>query len=744
MAANNTYQDAMRAASSAAWDLNWQDAVQAYQRALTTANNDPQALTGLALAKMELGQHDEAMQIYHQLSELVPTDPLPYEKIAEIYEAKNRPQEASTAYLNVAEIYYSRKDMAHAVENWERALSLNSDLAKAHMRLALWYSQRKNTEKAVIHFVEVARLLQEFGKAKKAEETLNRALKLDATSILARNALDDLKRGRTITRTEPYSTPGSVAGKPPKRTEAVEEDEEFITDQEITRTPTEESARHAMALLADKIWDGSVPGKAQAPLMQAIDLHQAGDAEGAIEQYEAVMQAGVEHPALRFNAAVLYAYTGRHNEAIRTMQSLIQDETYALAGRISLGKIYLEEGDIQQAADHLLNALYLADHELNTQVDEVGYQRVLSSLSDKPTEDQREIADGILRYLDDPNWRKKLTDTFGGYAAQGIGSYINDLMELIVEGGRPVLAEIMQRIDYYMERNMLELASQEAHFAIEKSPDYLPAHRRIADVMVAAGHNKEAAEKINTVAETYMLRGNAEKAADLFAEVIEIWPADLEARQRVLQMLKAQSRADEALHHYIELSDLYRRMADTDQAQRTYEEALQYAQSNDVSSPKVVAILKALADLEAQRFNWRQALNYYEQIVPIAPDDEDTSLAIADLHFQLGDARSAIGVLDNYMRQCITRGQPDRIVTTLEEQVRKHPEQIPLRQRLAQVYQRQNRVSDAIVQLNEIGDTQIEAGNYEAAAKTIKKIVALNPPDVEQYQHLLTQLESSS
>ena len=108
----------------------------------------------------------------------------------------------------------------------------------------------------------------------------------------------------------------------------------------------------------------------------------------------------------------------------------------------------------------------------------------------------------------------------------------------------------------------------------------------------------------------------------------------------------------------------------------------------------------------------------------------------------MGDNNKAISTLDDYMRNCIQRGQPEKILPTLETQVRRYPAQIALRQRLAQVYQRQNRVEDAIIQLNEIGDAQIEAGEYNAAAVTVKKIIDLNPPDVDQYQDLLSQLES--
>ncbi|NDJ36531.1 MAG: tetratricopeptide repeat protein [Chloroflexi bacterium] len=735
----------MRVASSAAWDLDWTRAAAAYEKALTEQEDDAQALTGLALAMMETGREDEALSIYQRITQIVPNDPLPYEKIADIYLVRGNKRDAANAYLDVAELYHNRDDSEQAVEYWQKAIALNPDLPKAHMRLASVFSQRKDINQAVVHFVEVARLLQKFEQKKKAEDALQRALSLDPTSQLARNAVDDLRRERPIGRTPGFEEVETVEpATSMKRITDDDADVDVFDDEEKYRTPIDEAAWKAMGTLAEMVFSGEVPSKAQEPLLQAMDLHQVGDADGAIERYTRAHQVGLGHPALRLNMGILNHYVGNHRDSVGVLQELIEIPDYTLAGRIVMGMAYDALGDSAQASEQLLHALYLADRTVNSQVDEAGYQRLLASLSERQPDQLEDISQGLIVFLNDSLWRKKLEDALGGYAAQGKSSYVTNLIELIVEGGRPVLAEIMQRVDHYVENDMIEMASQEAHYAIEKSPDYLPAHKRIADILVTMGHTQEAAEKVNYVAETYMLRGNDEKAADLFAEVLEIWPADMDARRRVIDMLKTQKRSSETLRHYLELADLYRRMADTTSAQSIYEEALEYTRKNSRDSPKVVAILKALADIEVQRFNWRKALEYYEEIIKQAPDDEDATLSVVDLYFQQGSAAQAVASLDDYMRQCITRGQPQRILPILEEQVRKHSGQIQLRLRLAQVYIRQNRTSDAIVQLNEIGDMQIEAGQYEAATQTIKRIISLNPPDTEQYRQLLSQLESNS
>jgi predicted Zn-dependent protease len=94
------------------------------------------------------------------------------------------------------------------------------------------------------------------------------------------------------------------------------------------------------------------------------------------------------------------------------------------------------------------------------------------------------------------------------------------------------------------------------------------------------------------------------------------------------------------------------------------------------------------------------------------------------------------------MRYLLKSGQADRLVPTLEDQVRRRPEEISLRQRLAEVYRQQGRQQEAIAQMDALGELLLDAGRMDEAVSTIRRIVNMNPPDVEGYRQLLKQLES--
>src|SRR5258705_3456205 len=271
MSNQDAYQSAMREAASAAWDKNWDEAIQHYQQAVQMVPNDSQALAGLGLSLMEAGRHTDALQVYERVGQLVPNDPLPFEKLAEINDTLNRSAEAAKKYLAVAELYFARKDMKHAVTNWELAVNADPDLPQPHMRLGVAYEQSPETKPlAIYEYLALARVLQQFNQLPKAEQALQRALQLDQMNQDVRSAMEDLRKGQKL---QAVAAPGRAIPKSVPKTEFVQE---LPEDNEIKRTPIEDAAHYALSLLADLVWSGEVPQSSLEPLVKAIDEHQAG------------------------------------------------------------------------------------------------------------------------------------------------------------------------------------------------------------------------------------------------------------------------------------------------------------------------------------------------------------------------------------------------------------------------------------------------------------------------------------
>jgi len=144
-----------------------------------------------------------------------------------------------------------------------------------------------------------------------------------------------------------------------------------------------------------------------------------------------------------------------------------------------------------------------------------------------------------------------------------------------------------------------------------------------------------------------------------------------------------------------------------------------------------------------QSLDWRQALKVFEQIRALVPEDGLTRNKIVDLNLRLNQDTQAISEMDNYLTSLIKNGQNDHALAWLEELVEEYPDHQKMRHRLAELYRKLERTEDAVRHLDHLGEQLIEAGDQEGAIKTIQAIIAINPPNVSDYQRLLNELQKS-
>jgi tetratricopeptide (TPR) repeat protein len=237
-----------------------------------------------------------------------------------------------------------------------------------------------------------------------------------------------------------------------------------------------------------------------------------------------------------------------------------------------------------------------------------------------------------------------------------------------------------------------------------------------------------------------MVRGENDRAASILGEVLEMAPLDISVRTSLIELLEAEERWDEALDQYVDLADTYHQLGDFDMSRNTYSLAERLASRIQAAIDKTVRIKHRIADIDQMRLDIRKAQRTYEEIIQIAPDDERARRMLIDLNYRQGNQVEALKKLDGLLSLYAKHKQASRIVQLLEELVTLYPNDTGLRSRLAAIYRQIGRKGDAVTQLDALGELQLEAGLHDDAANTIRQIIALNPPGLDDYKRLLTQL----
>jgi tetratricopeptide (TPR) repeat protein len=747
MAGNRAvFEVALKKGHNYAWDKRWMKAIEQYKLAMAEFPDDATVRNSLAFAYLKGERLREALREYRKLSELRSNDPAPLRKMAGILEELGRAADAAQTWMTLAQLHVQQKTLSKAVEAWQEATRLQPVNKEAHQRLAEAYAVKSNITEAVQAYLAVAHLYHGDGERSRAMECCQQALSLDSRSVEARALLDSLALDREIGVGE-QSQPALVL-----RSEnlspvdmAVQEalaslaeavlGEGVLTDVAASATP-EKGGRESV-----------VPSQLEilSILGMAVDSHSRGMVEEALECYEQAFRMGVDRDDVVFNLGLLYKDALRFNEAVSLLERSVEVPEYCLASHFALGGCHLAQGGVDLALDHFLEALKMIDLDIMGPdgADDITqqYQDLADSHELKGDGQKAEVFFGSLTaFFSDSGWTQK---------AGEVRQKLNSLAEV---GITPILAEflgvpngeemldVMTKSWEYLKNDMPYVALEECYRAIEMAPTYLPLHLRLAEIFAYQGKVEEAVSKYVAVADACMMRDNPRKAIEIYGRALLAAPMDISIRENLIDLLIDHDETDRALAEYLALGEGYYRLARVDEALGKYEEALLLASRAAAVTDWEVRILHRMADLHMQRVHWKRALDIYEKIRKLSPDDEEARLRLVDLRYKLGQEDIALRELDSLIVHYGRKKEFHKIIKPLRDLVYSNPQDIPLRSRLGRIYIEAGMKEEAVAELDTLGELQLEAELKTDAMNTLRTIISLKPKEEEGYTQLLQEL----
>jgi tetratricopeptide (TPR) repeat protein len=304
------------------------------------------------------------------------------------------------------------------------------------------------------------------------------------------------------------------------------------------------------------------------------------------------------------------------------------------------------------------------------------------------------------------------------------------------------VVELLSKVKQLSAQNKHRTAMEEAYYALQFAPTYLPLHVQIGELLLQEGHTQAAMSKFLTVSQLYNLRGEAGNAIRLLTRAMQMSPLDTSIRMALIELLAAQGRIDEAVQQYIDLGDFYYQMSDLEKARQTYLAALRLSQGGRGSKAMSVLVLQKAADIDLQRLDLRGALKLFEQIRSLTPEDATARGNVINLNLRLGQDEAALNELDAYAGYLESQNKRDTAIAFVEGLVKERPERLDVRKRLADVYQRAGQQARAVEQLDLIADGLLVSKNKAGAIAILERIIAINPPNAAEYRAALARLRA--
>ncbi|HQN04300.1 MAG TPA: tetratricopeptide repeat protein [Anaerolineaceae bacterium] len=762
---NPVFNNAMKSGHSAAWDQQWEQAAENYRVALKEIPDHPAALANLGLVLYETRQFDEALQCYQRLAQISPQDGLAQERIGRIKEKQGLRVEALRAYSLAADLHLRMRDVDKAIENLLRFISLEPEHLLARSRLAMIYEKMDRKQEAVGEYLAVASIYQRMGDISHAMKSIEHCLQILPDHPAPKQALLQLRNNQLL----PKPLAPRIGSGPVKLQELRKGEDEDEADKKLA-DPITEAMEKALSELASLMLDqGEESSKGERKgisaftrgtgglslaenerrlvllhLGQAIDYQTQGNEERAIEELNKAHAIGLHSAAAHFTIGNLLAHKNDKN-CLLHLRKVTGSQDYSLASYLLMGQFHEKLHQFPLAAQNYLRALRSADlTTVSSDMVEMLYQAyepmVDSITSSQDNERLVSLCTAISDLLIRTDWKRHILAARQGLPTIEESGFPVPLAEMILDTGTSNMLDSMARINALGNQGRMYSALEEAYQLIVQAPNYLPLHAQIAELMLRDGKTQEAVHKFLLTARLYVLRGEPAQAVRIIKRILQISPMDLETRNLMVDTLLSQGNVNEAIQQYMELAETYYQMADLDQARKTYALALKLTQHPRTDPGWKVQIMNKMADIDLQKLDLRQAALLYEQIRTQEPEDPEARFHLISIYLRLGQDMNAFNELDGYVSMLENSGKRVKAIELVKNLISEWPDKMELSRRLADLYVRDGDIQNGVSTLDGIADEMVKHGNQSGAVSMLLAIIALNPPNVAEYQHALQRV----
>jgi tetratricopeptide (TPR) repeat protein len=494
-------------------------------------------------------------------------------------------------------------------------------------------------------------------------------------------------------------------------------------------------------------------------------------ANKAMEEYRLAIEADPSSEFLTSGLAELYVKTGRIRDAVLEAQDIIKRDPNNLEAHKLLGRIYLRSlGDMPGGGNGSENVLKLAIEQyeqiVKIEPDNVDDHLLLGRLYRLDNDSQKAESELKTAVKLDPDSEEAVTTLALLYTDEGDTAHALQVLSSVPDTGRSAKLYAALGATYEQRKDYKSAIDAYKH-AIQLDRDNLDAIRGLAEnylndgqidaaldqYKVIADANPEDAQTYLRISEIYRRQGKYDEALDSLKKAEAMVPDALEVPYNIAVVYEAQGRYDEAIKI---LQDLLKK---TEKPDASYSQA-------DRNNRGI--FIERLGMVYRDQENYPAAVEAFRKMIPLGDDNAKTgyqdvidtyreakqwpqaTAAAKEAAQKLPDDREIRMVLD---AQLADTGDPDKPLADVRSLLKGKPEDREVYVRLAIMYTRLKRWSEAEESLNKAellstksddkeyiyflrGSTYEHEKKYDEAEVEFKKVLAANPQSAVTLNYL--------
>ncbi|MCD6385510.1 tetratricopeptide repeat protein [Candidatus Sumerlaeota bacterium] len=639
---------------------------------LEEAADEFSLLAGLA---EKSGEIDKAITYLQEATTLSAPRVKERERLVALLKQTGNSKLAMEHLFLLAEFYESENKIADAVNSFQQILELEPGNLSAHQRLFEIDYFRGNKDSAVEHLTWLVDFYLKKEDLDKAESLLNQGLELDPESVSLCKQLAELleKKGKTddacvkwLKVAELYLMSGEIDA----ALQSLEKVKAFQPDNIETK-------RSLAVLYLHK-------NRLEDYMNELLSVINIVLEQGLIEEAEQYVQDLIgnvpQMPQVREKIAELYL---KHKipemaavQYLQLAQHLIAENRVEEAKPI-LSKVIEIDNENISAREQLVNIGIQEKDEsiLSTTLNELSDLLIKYAQSEKVIEILKRV---VEEFTDAVEYREKLASLL---------EKTNRIPEA-VEQWR-TLAQIL------INRDELEKAAEIYKHISQIAPDDTRALLNYIDVYSRIGAELDLIDDYIVLANKYTQKGAFQVADQTFQQILKIAPDD----PRILSS-------------YIEF--LLQR--------KEFE--------------KLIPITERLTEIYLERGELRKGEKVLSEVIDSSPDRPELRLKLADILLSMNAKGKAVRELQRAAELFTEMNMQDRALSTLRTIINIFPDDTETRQRFIEKLIESRRFAEAVTESFTLADLYIKRGFLDLAENEYRRIISLQPDNFPAWNYL--------
>jgi len=351
------------------------------------------------------------------------------------------------------------------------------------------------------------------------------------------------------------------------------------------------------------------------------------------------------------------------------------------------------------------------------------------------------------------NEYRKLTQE--DYGDNSLSNTIGDLL-IRAKNIEDAVLEYEKAGEYYEKRGFIPRSLAIYKKILRNDPQRTQIYQKLARLYSEQGLIQDAISQYEFLAKHYEHLGNTEEALDSYRQIADLDPANISIRERLALLYSQEKFVEKAADERVKIGNAFLKRGETIAAIKSFESALDEVNDHMAAlsgivnahmaegrtgearklldqildqNPENVDALIAIGQLYIDAGQAEDALKIFTRVHKLDPSKEDIPEILGKLYLANGNYDEAYKYLKEVINLAVEANKHEKALDLLDKLQALDEENITIRERKIEVYQKLNKHDNVRQMFEEIAEIYYTKGRLEESYNIYERLFSMDPQD---------------